>query len=208
MRCRNGRECEKGLLCRSSKRCVKAVEGQRCLSDCWCPEGYRCSKKTRKCTDGLVGAADRFPSVLRAWKSAVTTDCYLQDACINGICFPHRHGRACEKFRLGMDRGLACRGGVAVEATEGVQCANMDQCVTGSTCRDFRMCSPSKPGDRCRGDFNCPQSARCHNWRCVLPPLRRGEFCGKRSQCRNGHLCKLFGHTHGLFSTGAICSNP
>lgn len=206
MRCRDGREFENGLLCGSSKRCVKAVEGQSCLSYYWCPQGYRCSKKTQEGTTGLVAPADRFPSVSRALTCVAATDCYKDDACINGICLPLRLGSAgsnnlpCRKW--------VYRGGLAVEGTEGVQCRDSYGCANGMTCHNS-VCSSSKPGDRCLGDYNCPQSSRCSEWRCILPPLRRGDVCSTSSQCRDGLLCKPFGYiATNEFSTGAVCSNP
>lgn len=115
---RDWRECENGLLCGSSKYCVKSVEGQRCQSDYWCPEGYLCSKKTWECTASIVGQVDRFRPVARAMKCISSTDYYTTEACINGVCLPFNLGEVYEIFNSSRPKGRSvfCEDGVLVEA--------------------------------------------------------------------------------------------
>lgn len=115
--CRDGRECETGLVCGTSKKCTKSAEGQRCNSNYWCPAGFRCSKKSGTCRKGLIPPAERFPAVWRASSCQWVTDCKNGFYCRNGVCLPHTLGWACKGYRF--QGGTACIGGVIVET--GVQ---------------------------------------------------------------------------------------
>lgn len=192
MRCYDGRECKVGLVCGSSRVCAKSAEGQRCLSNFWCPTGAQCHMYNRKCTFGIVPPRARFPPVTRSQKCRWLTDCSYGTPCINGICLPRMLAWTCTPPGFAIGAHCDPSTGIQVEGTLGKPCGSTRQCFIGLSC-DGGTCKPSQVGSICSSRYNCPKNLYCNQSKCFKP--RRGEVCGSHSHCQLGQSCIKGGYS-------------
>lgn len=182
-----------------AENCVKYAEGQRCMSDFWCPEGLQCSKKSRQCTTALLPPQDRFPAAPRLKPCSITLDCDYILWCLNGVCLPRALGWSCGPTRLAV-HVLRCIEGVQVLGTEGMLRNDEFECYLGMGCRSGR-CAVFQLGDKCDSDAGCPPLSRCDidSRICIRPG--RGEVCESSAQCQGELRCVPFKYGRGLCAT-------